>query len=79
MSDFKTAYQAGRDAVSGASRRKQLALLLLPGVSVAVVNLVLAYRARSISSALIAVILWLVLYPIFTVRYSQVLDRRPKS
>jgi len=79
MSDIKSAYRAGRDAVSGASRRKQLVLLLLPGVGVAVVNLVLAYRARSISKALIAGILWLVIYPIVAVRYSPLFHGQPKS
>src|SRR5690348_3689674 len=42
MNDIKSAYRAGRDAVSGASRRKQLMLLLLPGVGVLLVNFVLA-------------------------------------
>ncbi len=79
MTDIKSAYRAGSDAVSGASRRKQLMLLLLPGVGVAVVNLVLAYRARSISDAIIAGIVWLVIYPILAVRYLPRFHGRPKS
>ena len=68
MNDVKSAYRAGSDAVSGASRRKQLVLVLLPGVGALVVNFVLAYRARSISDAIIAGIVWLVVYPILAVR-----------
>jgi len=80
MSDIKSAYRAGSDAVSGASRRKQLMLLLLPGVGVAVLNFVRAYHARSVSGALIAGIVWLVIYPILAIRYSPPLfHRRPKS
>lgn len=79
MSDIKSAYRAGSDAVSGASRRKQLMLLLLPGAGVAVVNFVLAYRARSISDAIVAGIVWLFVYPILAVRYLPRFRGRLKS
>ena len=75
MSDIKSAYRAGRDAVSGASKRTRLKLLLLPGIAVAGVNLVLAYRARSISDAVIAGVVWLVVYPVLVILF----NRPPKS
>jgi hypothetical protein len=80
MSDIKSAFRAGSDAVSGASGRKQWMLLLLPGVGAAVVSFIRAYHARSVSEALIAGMVWLVIYPILAVRYSPLLfHRQPKS
>jgi hypothetical protein len=45
MSDIKSAFRAGSDAVSGASGRKQLMLLLLHGVGVAVASFILSEAA----------------------------------
>ena len=75
MNETKSAFQAGRDAVAGASGLPRLILLLSPGVVVAVVNFVKAYHLRSISDAIVAGLLWLVLYPFLVLRYSP----RPKS
>jgi len=75
MSETESAIQAGRDAVAGASGLPRFILLLSPGVVVAVVNFVKAYHTRSISNAIVAGLLWLVLYPFLVFRYSP----RPKS
>jgi hypothetical protein len=48
-------------------RRRLLLTLLVSDVSVAVINLVLAYRAHSFEAAVVAVVLWLVIAPIFSV------------
>jgi hypothetical protein len=74
MSDLKAAI---RDAVNGTDRR--LRLLLLVGVTVAVVDLVRAYLHRSLDEAIITVIVWLILYPILAVKYSAFLSSKSPS
>jgi|HubBroStandDraft_2_1064218.scaffolds.fasta_scaffold09362_7 hypothetical protein len=79
MSDTKTVIDAGHDIVTGATGRLRLVVLVSPGVIVAMVNFVEAYHKRSISDAIVAGLLWLVLYPFLALRYSPKLySPRPK-
>jgi hypothetical protein len=80
MTDIKGAFKAGSAAVWGASRNRRLVLAILPGVVVATVNFVHAYHKRSISDAIIAGLLWLVIYPVLFIRYSPLFSNdRPKT
>ncbi|MFZ0957729.1 MAG: hypothetical protein WAN60_15390 [Candidatus Sulfotelmatobacter sp.] len=65
--ELKVSYTAGRNAAREHVQKHMRALLLCTEVSVGVVDLVFAYRHRSVSDGVVAVLVWFILAPIISV------------
>jgi len=66
MNQFREAIARGREAfLRESSKAGSLVAFFFIGAVVAIVNLFVAYKAHSIFKAIAAVVLWMIIFPLF--------------